>query len=236
MSEPRDADSWAKPVDKLSVSQVPEGALNLNVEGRRVTSPLQGFGKMWQKTYTVRLGTAVKPADVIRTWKERFPEFWPEGNQFYAPLTGIKPGDVALLNLTMPGKLKLSTGVLVMYADDESFTLMTPEGHMFAGWITFSAREVDGETIAQAQVLMRAQNPVSELGLTLGGHRKEDKFWQHTLAALARHHGVESAPTRDVVCVDKRRQWRRIGNIRHDAAIRTTMYSMTRPFRRRRDP
>ena len=37
--------------------------------------------------------------------------------------------------------MKLSTGVMVLYADEESFTLMTPEGHMFAGWITFSAIE-----------------------------------------------------------------------------------------------
>ena len=52
--------------------------------------------------------------------------------------------------------MKLSTGVLVIYADDESFTLMTPQGHMFAGWITFSAYEEDGGTVAQAHVLMRA--------------------------------------------------------------------------------
>ena len=43
--------------------------------------------------------------------------------------------------MTLPGKMKLSTGVMVLYADEESFTLMTPQGHMFAGWITFSATE-----------------------------------------------------------------------------------------------
>ena len=31
---------------------------------------------------------------------------------------------------------------------------------MFAGWITFSAHEEDGVTVAQAQVLMRAQDPL----------------------------------------------------------------------------
>jgi hypothetical protein len=39
---------------------------------------------------------------------------------------------VALLNMTLPGKMKLSTGVMVLFADEESFTLMTPQGHMFA--------------------------------------------------------------------------------------------------------
>ena len=116
------------------------GAVNLNVAGKRLAGPIQGFGKMWQKTYQVRLPRdRVSPTDLVATWKQRFPDFWPDGNRFYAPLTGIAPGEVALLNLTVAGGMPLSTGVLVLYADDESFTLMTPQGHMFAGWITFSA-------------------------------------------------------------------------------------------------
>ena len=80
---------------------------------------------------------------------------------------------------------------MVLYSDDESFTLMTPEGHMFAGWITFSSHEEDGRPVAQTQVLMRAQDPISEMGLTMGGHRMENKFWEQTLANLATHLGVE---------------------------------------------
>src|SRR5918995_538422 len=181
----RDAAGWAKSVSQLTVSEVPDGALNLNVEGRRLTSPIHGFGKMWQKTYQVRLPSErVSAAELISTWKQRFPDFWPEGNRFYGPLTGIEPGDVALLNMTLAGKMKLSTGVMVLYADEESFTLMTPQGHMFAGWITFSASERDGETVAQAQVLMRASDPIFELGLAMGGHKQEDRFWNHTLTAV----------------------------------------------------
>ena len=33
--------------------------------------------------------------------------------------------------------------MFVLYADEESFTLMTPQGHMFAGGITFSAERAD---------------------------------------------------------------------------------------------
>jgi len=110
---------------------------------------MNGFGRMWQKTYRTALG-AVTPQQAITVLKEHFPEFWPAGNRFFAPLAGIAPGEVAALDLTMPGGLKLSTGVLVLYADDESFTLMTPEGHMFAGWITFSAFTEDGQTGAGA--------------------------------------------------------------------------------------
>jgi hypothetical protein len=228
----RDATSWAKSVSQLKVSEVPEGALNLNVEGRRLASPIQGFGKMWQKTYQVRLpAERVSAPEVIAAWKERFPDFWPEGNRFYGPLTGIAPGDVALLNMAMPGKMKLSTGVMVLYADEESFTLMTPEGHMFAGWITFSATAVGDDTVAQAQVLMRASDPIFELGLTMGGHKQEDRFWQHTLTALAAHFEHEADVDTQVVCVDKRRQWSRWRNLWQSSAIRSTIYTMGAPGR-----
>ncbi|HYY90056.1 MAG TPA: hypothetical protein VFA49_14760 [Chloroflexota bacterium] len=43
----RDVANWAKAVSQLDVSDVPEGAVNINVQGRRLTSPIQGFGKMW---------------------------------------------------------------------------------------------------------------------------------------------------------------------------------------------
>jgi hypothetical protein len=228
----RDAASWAKAVSQLNVSDVPEGAVNINVQGRRLASPIQGFGKMWQKTYQVRLPAERASArDVIAAWKQRFPDFWPEGNRFYAPLTGVAPGEVALLNMTLPGKMKLSTGVMVLYADEESFTLMTPQGHMFAGWITFSALEADGETVVQAQVLMRASDPIFELGLTLGGHRQEDRFWQHTLRALAAHFDHEAEVDTRGVCVDKRRQWSKWRNVWHSSAIRSALYTMGTPQR-----
>ncbi|MDQ3646072.1 MAG: hypothetical protein M3345_03955 [Actinomycetota bacterium] len=229
----RDAGFWSKNVSTLSVGEVPQEAINRNVTGKRVTSPIQGFGKMWQKSYRVALtGVAITPPEVIAEWKEKFPQFWPKGNAFYGPLTGIAPGDVALLNLSMPGKLKLSTGVLVLYADDESFTLMTPQGHMFAGWITFSAFEKNGATVAQAQVLMRANDPVYELGLTLGGHGQEDRFWAQTLASLAAHLGAPDAKVEtDVVCIDKKRQWSNSKNVWHNSALRSGFYMMGTPFR-----
>ena len=70
---------------------------------------------------------------MIAVWKRDFPTFWPKGNRFFAPLAGIRRARWPCSTWRMPGGMKLSTGVLVMYADDESFTLMTPQGHMFAG-------------------------------------------------------------------------------------------------------
>jgi len=143
-----------------------------NVVGRRLTGPVQGFGKMWRKTYRMDIGPGVSPREAIATWTAHFAEFWPEGNWIEAPLTGISPGEVALLDVG--GGVRLSTAVFVPYADEKSFTLMTPQGHIFAGWITFSAERAQGghgrpeaeeerSTIVQAQVLMRANDPLYEL-------------------------------------------------------------------------
>lgn len=230
---------WATPVSKLKVVDLPPGAVNLNVEGRQVMGPLQGFGQLWQKTYKVRLGRAeVSPEQVITTWKEHFSEFWPQGNSFYAPLTKIQAGEVAVLNLAGPGGLKgpgglpmISTGIVVVYADDESFSFMTPAGHMFAAIITFSAYEEDG-TVAQVQALIRANDPLYELLLRLGiGHKMEDEFWQETLRALAAHFGVSGYIQQQVTCIDPRVQWSQARNIWHNAAVRTGIYILMSPLR-----
>jgi hypothetical protein len=231
-STQRDGDAWAKPVEHLEVAGVEPGAKGINVAGRRPTSPIQGFGRMWQKSYRVRLeGAEASPAEVVAVWKRDFPTFWPKGNRFFAPLAGIQPGEVAVIDLSMPGRLKLSTGVLVMYADDESFTLMTPQGHMFAGWITFSAFLEEGVTVAQAQVLMRSSDPLYEVGMTLGGHRQEDRHWEHTLRSLANAFGVEGEVSTETLCVDKRRQWSNAGNVWHNAGIRSGMFMAMAPMR-----
>jgi hypothetical protein len=228
----RDGESWAKPVERLEVAGVQPGSSAINVSGRRPTSPIQGFGRMYQKTYRVRLlGADVTPQQVIAVWKRDFPSFWPRNNRFFAPLAGIQPGEVAVLDLGMPGGMKLSTGVLVMYADDESFTLMTPQGHMFAGWITFSAFEQGGVTVAQAHVLMRASDPLYEMGMTFGGHRQEDRHWEHTLRSLAEAFGVEGNVSTETVCVDRSRQWSKAGNVWHNSGIRSGIHMATAPAR-----
>src|SRR5690242_17211957 len=54
---PRDAPYWTH-TSPLHISQVPAGALNLNVDGRQVVGPLQGFGPLWQRTYRLTLPEA----------------------------------------------------------------------------------------------------------------------------------------------------------------------------------
>lgn len=234
---PRDAANWARQTDAAKLSAVPPGARNLNVEGKQAVGPLQGFGPMWQKTYRVRLtGCSATPAEVIGAWRTNFPKFWPPKNRFYAPLTGIAPGEAALINSSLPGGMPLSTGVIVLYADDESFTLMTTQGHPFSGWVTFSSFDEKGQdgsncTVAQAQVLMRANDPLYAVGMRFGGHKQEDRIWQHTLRSLSEHFGVTGDVETNCVCLDRRAQWRRAGNIWHNAGIRSGMYVMATPLR-----
>jgi hypothetical protein len=232
----RDAAHWARAVSRLSFDGAPAGALNRNVTGKRVASPIQGFGKLWQKTYTARLaGADITPAELIQIWKAEFGSFWPKSSRFYGSLAGIQPGETALLNLDLPGHLPIATGVLVLYADDESFTFMTPEGHGFAGFITFSAASEQGTTVAQVTCLLRAADPIGELGMVFGVGRLEDRNWDETLRNLGRRVGVNDV----TVCVtktaiDRRRQWDRFGNVWQNSMIRTLAYTLTHPRRRTR--
>jgi len=137
MSEPRDVENWAKPIDEFKVGEVAEGAVTGNVEGRKPTGPLQGFGQLWQKTYEVSI-PGPTPEKVIATWKEHLGDFWYPSNKFYAPAGGIAPGEIAIIGGGV-GPAKISTGVRVIYPDERSWSYMTPEGHPWAAIITFSA-------------------------------------------------------------------------------------------------
>ncbi len=234
---PRTSDAnWSKPVDRLAVGELPASAMNANVEGRRLVGPVQGFGQLWQKRYRVRLeGSDVTPQEVIATWKSEFGSFWPKGNDFYGPITGIAPGEVAVLNISVPGKQTLSTGVMVIFADEESFAFMTPEGHMFAAWITFSSFRDDETTVAQIEVLLRANDPLWEIAMPIMVNWRENAFWLATLRNLAARFGVDATGELEQTCVDRRRQWKNAKNIRHNAAIRSAAWTATHPrhwFRR----
>jgi hypothetical protein len=230
---PRDQGSWAHPVERLTTTATTAG--QDTVTGRRVSGPVQGFGQLWQKTFTVRIpADEHSPEAVVAHWKAAFPTFWPKGSTFYAPLAGITPGEVALLEVPpVPGSpVKMSTGVLVIYADRESFTFMTPEGHALSAWITFSAYLDHDDTVVQVQALERTSDPFIELSYMFGANRANDRFWERTLENLGRSLGVETPlVSSQKVCVDKRRQWRYVGNVRHSAAVNMAVGTMTAPVR-----
>lgn len=226
-----DSSSWAKPVTRIAVGDIPADATNLNVDGRRLVGPLQGFGQLWQKTYRIRLtDVTVTPSDVIREWKANYAAFWPTGNRFFAP--SITPGQVALINAASVGGVRVATGIRVIYSDDESFTFMNAAGHPASGIVTFSSSRESEVTCAQVQVMVRANDPFYDLMLPIYGHRAEDRIWTHTLRALAAHLGVQAGEVAvERTIVDRRRNWSQAGNIWQNAAIRSGMYMAAAPLR-----
>jgi hypothetical protein len=239
--QPRDAAFWAKRVERLEVVDIPEGAANVNVHGRREVGALQGFGKLWQKTYRVRLtGADVTPKEVVRVWKEHFPDFQPPNSRFYPSMAGVAPGEVLFISASVGG-MPVYTGVRVIYADDESFTVMTPEGHPESGWNTFSAYEdEDGTTMAQIQSLARANDPIYEIGFRIVGSTTQERIWTHVLKSLAAHFSVNEPVTLEKACVDPKVQWTYVKNIWQNAGARSMLYTMgaagrwIRGLRRRR--
>ncbi len=222
MSEPRDAENWAKPIDEFKVGEVAEGAVTGNVEGRKPTGPLQGFGQLWQKTYEVSI-PGPTPEKVIATWKEHFGDFWYPSNKFYAPAGGIAPGEIAIIGGGV-GPAKISTGVRVIYADERSWSYMTPEGHPWAAIITFSAYEDDdGETVTRIHLLVRANDPLYEASFRIYTSRLEDKIWKHTLTELSGHFGSSEPVSMTASLIDKRRQWSQFGNLWKNSAVRTLL-------------
>ena len=239
-AQPRDSDAWARPVDRLTTTATTPGMDT--VTGRRVAGPVQGFGQLWQKTFTVRLeGVDIAPGALIAHWKQHFGTFWPKGARFYEPLSGLQPGEVALLEVPpLPGSpVRMSTGVMVIYSDAEAFTFMTPQGHPLAAWDTFSAFRDGDVTVARAQALERTADPLTELAFLFGANRYNDRFWEETLANLASSVGVDApSVVTEKVCVDRRRQWRHIGNVRYSPAVSMAVGVVTAPARwlRRRRP
>ena len=237
-SDARD-NAWAPPTSTMKVEAVPIGAINLNVDGRQPVSPMQGFGQCWQKTFKVRLsGVKLTSAEVMQVWKENFPAFQPPDNHFYPSMAGIQPGAVVLIDAKVPALpgtpsiLPVATGVMVLYADETSFTVMTPEGHPESGWNTFSVYEEDGGLVAQVQSLCRPTDPLYEVfNRFLGSSAQQDATWTHVLTSLSGHLGVKGQVTLTKILVDPKVQWKQAKNIWKNAGIRTVFYLLGAPVR-----
>jgi len=226
----QDDNGWAPDIARLRVMEEPEGAMNKNVDRRRVVGPLQGFGPMWQKTYLLTIDKpGLQPHDVITTMKQHFPEFQPSQNRFYPSSKGITAGEIVLIDSSTPGGV-VSTGVLVLYADDLSFTLMTPQGHPEAGWVTFSARKRENVIEMQIQGLARAADPLYELAFRIAGSKFQETIWKHVLSSLASYLGVEAKVQMAKTCVGADLQWAKTSNLWYNAQIRSLPYNIPRLF------
>jgi hypothetical protein len=132
---------------------------------------------------------------------------WQRTYRMRLPADRVSPGELKdrFLDLCPDGE--------VLHADSGSVTLATRDGH-----VTFSSTASGLEAVAQAQILTRANDPLDEIGLSLGGHRRLDRFWERTLTDLAAGFGLAAAIDTRVVCVDRRRRWSNWRPLRRDRA------------------
>ena len=229
-----DTANWAKPLSKITIAEVPNGATNLNVENRRAVGPVEGFGQMWEKIYQQSLAASkITPLEAIKYMKENFPQLQPPQNRFYPTTVGIQPNGVVFIDSSTPGG-PVHTGVLILYSDDDSFTFITPQGHPESGWVSFHAFEQNQGTVVQIIGLARANDPIYEMAFRLVGAKFQERIWRHVLSSLATHLGVEPQVNVMKTCVDKKMQWSEITNLWYNAQIRSLLYTVVSSLRRSR--
>jgi hypothetical protein len=174
------------------------------------------------------------------TWKENFARFQPPGNLFYPPLEGVIPGKFMFIDSPLPimpprfdkpGVVPMTSGVMILYSDEQSFGVMTPEGFPVAGWNTFSVSEEDGTLFAQVQSFERASDPIYEFGFRImGGAARQEFIWVDVLTQLCgafRYQGSGG----QIRMPDPSIQWAYAKNIWNNAGVRTTLYRLATPVR-----
>lgn len=222
--------SWAKPVSELLVPAMPKAPRNLNVNGLRAVGPVNGFGRLCQKVFRLHIGDhTISPEQAIDALKENFASFQPSFNRFYPSPGGIKAGEIVLIDSSTPGG-PVSTGVMILYADERSFTFNTPQGHPECGFVSFSGHEGSSDTIVQIVGLARASDPVYEAAFRLVGSNIQTRIWTHVLTSLAVHLGAPADITFEQECVDTSLRWSQIGNVYYNAQIRTLINEPKRWF------
>lgn len=234
-----DTKYWAKSTEVLKVAQKPNQARALNVAGLRAVGPMNGFGQLWQKVYRLHIADqAISPDQAIQALMHNFTSFQPNFNHFYPSPGGLNPGEIVLFDAMTPGG-PVSSGVVVLHADERSFTFMTPQGHPESGMIAFNAYRSHNKTIVQIVGLARANDPLYEGAFRMIGSKMQARIWIHVLTSLAIHLGVPAAITIKPTCVDDRLQWSQCVNLWHNAQIRTLLHEpiwwLKAPFRGRVD-
>lgn len=198
----------------------------------KLQSPVEGFGGLVMRTYRVRLtGSQLSPQQIFAEWKAGFERFWPRGNHFLLCGELIETGTLGIILLTMPMGVRVVTGARVIYDDQTSFTLSTLQGHMFAGWITFSVDLEEGTPVIQVQALIRPGDPLYHLVFLLGiGPAAEDRFWHAALENFACYLGHDPSVEQVNRTIDRDIQWHHFGNIWYNAGIRSLPRFFGRSF------
>jgi hypothetical protein len=220
-----DTNYWSVPVDRIVVPTLPPEAINMNRKGRRIVGPVDGFGSLWQKTYRLSIDKKnLSPQNVIDILKKNFSNFQPDYNHFYPGNKEMVPGEVIAIDSSTPGG-PVSTGVVVLYADNESITFITPQGHPESGWVTFSVYRDGNKLLAQILGLARANDPIYEIAFRTVGSKMQIRIWTHVLESLAKYLEAPAKVSIQPVCVDPAVRWSQLKNFWFNAQVRTILAS-----------
>ncbi len=217
-----DTSNWARPVSILTPPRI-KGARNLNIDGRSAVGPVNGFGQLWQKIYRLYIkDSTISPVQTLAVLKQNFPNFQPSFNRFSSSPAGIAPGEIVLIDSMTPGG-PVSTGVQVLYADEQSFTFACPQGHPESGFVTFSCHAENGNTVVQILGLARANDPIYEAAFRFVGSKVQTRIWKHVLSSLAAYFGVPARIATAATCIDSRLRWSQAKNLKYNAQMRTLL-------------
>jgi anti-anti-sigma regulatory factor len=213
---------WLKEYGRVRKEELPPGDPGLNVLDRNMQLPVNGYGILWLKRYSIRLCRGgLSTAEAATALRSSLGNFWPEGNKINFRETGMTPGAVGTIRLTMPGGAPLATGVRVVHAGPASFTFAPIQGHMVAGFINFAVFDEDGCPIIRICSLARTGDPVFDAGFRLFGHRQQEQFWKDTLTRAAAAFKVPADVVTFTECVDPHSVSTGWSNTANNAAILT---------------
>ncbi len=177
-------------------------------------------------------------------WKANFPNFQPPENRFYPTMSGIKPGEVLLIEAKvppLPGHAELPAG------SNRRDGALCRRGDVHGdvprrapAWQAGTPSALTRKTArwwhrcrSRAAPAIRCMNSCSA---TWAPPANRIRSGIHVLTSLAQHLGVKGQVVMNRVLIDPGVQWSESKNIWKNAAIRTVFYVATTPVRWFRRP
>jgi len=165
--------------------RAPEG--QTEEEGRSPQPATRGSGPLLQRDYVLVIaGSRCTPEEAIRRVRRDFPRFSPrELAEFTRPAgagESLEVGDTMHIHIAGYG----DCAVRVAQVDPRRLTLLTLDGHLEAGRITFSAdRDAAGRLVLRIRSRARLRNPPWLAAYALLGKHAQTRVWVTFLERLA---------------------------------------------------
>lgn len=160
-------------------------------ERRPVQPATDGVGPILERDFVVVVRNArLSPEELIRTVRERFPEFSPDSLARFKRPDERPIGHGDTMQVWMPGAG--TAGVRVAHVGERGFTLRTLQGHFESGMITFGAdRDEQGRLVFRIRSRSSIASPIRRLMYHLGGIHVQTRIWTTFCRRVAEASGGE---------------------------------------------